>query len=615
MLPFRPSRMPRGARRTAAWARIAGTLAVLLIPAATVAAAIPDGVEARRDAKAGEGQSPDRPSVPNAKETARLKEVSLCDCLLPPQIRRIGSMATYGSRPRAVRTTVRDCEIRGGEYVLEDRADYRSALKVWLPEAEAGDAEAQQNVGQIYEKGLGTEPNYAQAAEWYVRAAQQGLKSAQVSLGYLYERGLGVPRDTTIALYWYRQASDLPKAITLATVEVSATRRATGAAASAPVAGVADPGDVRQAQGPVIEIIEPRQTRGLRVNVSDATALALIGKATSPQGIFSVLVNGAPVSVDANGLFRRTLNRDSLGGALVVIAVDGQGRRSELTLPVEREESPLASIAAAEAGRRSEVRLPDSEFGHYTALVIANNEYAHLPDLVTPAHDADAIADVLRTRYGFKVRLLFNATMYDVLSALNELRKTLNKDDNLLIYYAGHGQLDQESMSGYWLTVDAELDSDANWIPTSRISGYLQVIPAKQILIISDSCFSGALTRSSIAQLGHGLTPEEKTHWYHVMAHKKARIALTSGGLTPVMDAGGGDHSVFNKALTEALAANGEVLEAQRLYRDVAARVATAAVASGVEQEPECAPIRHAGHEAGDFLFVPKASSTSVNGR
>jgi hypothetical protein len=56
------------------------------------------------------------------------------------------------------------------------------------------------------------------------------------------------------------------------------------------------------------------------------------------------------------------------------------------------------------------------------------------------------------------------------------------------------------------------------------------------------------------------------------------------------------------------------VLEAQRLYRDVAARVAHAAVASGVEQEPECAPIRHSGHEAGDFLFVPKAS-TSVNGR
>jgi uncharacterized caspase-like protein len=249
------------------------------------------------------------------------------------------------------------------------------------------------------------------------------------------------------------------------------------------------------------------------------------------------------------------------------------------------------------------------KFGRYTALVIANAEYAHLPDLVTPVRDAEVVAGLLRDRYGFEVQVLVNATLYDVLSALHQLRRSLTKDDNLLVYYAGHGQLDEESMEGYWLPVDAELDNDANWIPTSRISTYLEVIPAKQILIISDSCYSGALTRSSLPRLDRGLDDEEREHWYEVMARKRARVALTSGGLTPVMDAGGGGHSVFNRALTDALAANEEILEAQRLYRDVAARVAHAADLSGVEQEPECAPIRHAGHEAGDFLFVPVALS------
>jgi hypothetical protein len=90
------------------------------------------------------------------------------------------------------------------------------------------------------------------------------------------------------------------------------------------------------------------------------------------------------------------------------------------------------------------------------------------------------------------------------------------------------------------------------------------------------------------------------------MASKRSRTVLTSGGLAPVLDAGGGKHSVFAKALLDVLEANGEVLEAQRLYREVSARVALAAERFRFEQVPEYAPIQHAGHEAGDFFFVPK---------
>lgn len=528
----------------------------------------------------------------------RLDEVSICDCLLPPQIRGVGRYATYAGRSRSVRTTVRICKIRGGEYVILDRADFKTALNIWMASAKAGDAEAQQNVGHIYEMGLGTEPDYARAAEWYQRAAEQGLKSAQVSLGYLYERGLGVPRDSALTLHWYRLAAEMPQAIFLESVEVSA--------ASPPAA---DPAAGTDHAGPVIRILEPPQhrTRGLNVIPAGAGDMTLIGRATSPFGIFSVVVDGRRALVDSSGLFQASIPPAAGDRSVRIAAVDRQGARSEVELKIEA----VAEAPTIRPAERPRARIPEAAFGRYVALVIANTEHTWLPDLVTPARDAEAIADILRDRYGFKVRLLFNATMYDVLSALNDLRKTLNKEDNLLIYYAGHGQLDQESMQGYWLSVDAELGSDANWIPTSRISTYLQVIPAKQILIISDSCFSGALTRSSLPQLDHGLTPEEKAHWYRAMATKKARVALTSGGLTPVMDAGGGDHSVFNKALTDALLANHDILEAQQLYREVAARVAHVAIASGLQQEPECAPIRHAGHEAGDFLFVPTADRRS----
>src|SRR5215468_1558658 len=133
------------------------------------------------------------------------------DCLLPSQIRRLGTQMTYLSARQAIKTSARDCEIRGGEYVSYDRANYATALKVWLPLAEQGDAPAQTNVGEIFEKGLGVPPDYAAAAEWYRRAAESGYSRAAISLGNLFENGLGVPKDSTQALNWYRRAAGLPE--------------------------------------------------------------------------------------------------------------------------------------------------------------------------------------------------------------------------------------------------------------------------------------------------------------------------------------------------------------------------------------------------------------------
>ena len=131
------------------------------------------------------------------------------DCLLPGQIRKLGTSLTFIAPRRPIRTTAVDCEIRGGEYVSYDRADYRTALNVWLESAKKGDAESQVYVGEIFEKGLGTVPDYSQAAAWYRKAAVQGNSRGAINLGYLYEKGLGVEKDTIEALNWYRKASGL----------------------------------------------------------------------------------------------------------------------------------------------------------------------------------------------------------------------------------------------------------------------------------------------------------------------------------------------------------------------------------------------------------------------
>jgi hypothetical protein len=134
----------------------------------------------------------------------------LVDCLLPGQIRRLGTSTTFIAPRRAVKATQSDCGIRGGEYVLFDRSDYASALAALLPKAQAGDPVAQAYVGEIYEKGLGlAAPDYTNAAQWYQRAADNNYRPAQTSLGALYERGLGVPKDELKALDLYRRAGGI----------------------------------------------------------------------------------------------------------------------------------------------------------------------------------------------------------------------------------------------------------------------------------------------------------------------------------------------------------------------------------------------------------------------
>jgi hypothetical protein len=81
------------------------------------------------------------------------EDLLIVDCLLPGQVRKLGANSSFMSARRPARTTQADCEIRGGEYVSYDRADYQTALKVWLGQAEMGDADAQNYVGGNLSEG------------------------------------------------------------------------------------------------------------------------------------------------------------------------------------------------------------------------------------------------------------------------------------------------------------------------------------------------------------------------------------------------------------------------------------------------------------------------------
>ncbi len=78
-------------------------------------------------------------------------------------------------------------------------------------------------------------------------------------------------------------------------------------------------------------------------------------------------------------------------------------------------------------------------FGRYYAIVIGNQNYQSIESLETPRADAARAARILADRYGFTVSILDDANDVTMLKAINDLNTVLKPDDNLLIYYAGHG--------------------------------------------------------------------------------------------------------------------------------------------------------------------------------
>ena len=89
-----------------------------------------------------------------------------------------------------------------------ERGDYATALREWQPLAEQGYADAQSNLGWMYDNGQGVPQNDKTAVKWYTLAAEQGNASAQTNLGFMYRKGQGVHQNDKTAVKWYTLAAE-----------------------------------------------------------------------------------------------------------------------------------------------------------------------------------------------------------------------------------------------------------------------------------------------------------------------------------------------------------------------------------------------------------------------
>ncbi len=241
--------------------------------------------------------------------------------------------------------------------------------------------------------------------------------------------------------------------------------------------------------------------------------------------------------------------------------------------------------------------------GDYWALIIGINEYVNLPpdkQLQAALPDAKAVADVLNKRYGFaKERMIElydkQATRSEIIKRLRILAKTLGNKDNLMIYYAGHGEYDKETQLGGWIPSDAVLDDPSTFIGNEEVRSYLKAIKARHIYTVADSCFSESLMGGKTRSIGQLSEPAIKE-----LYHDKSRLILTSGGLYPVPDKGKGNHSTFAYYLLRILERNeNKYLIPQQIIAELQPLVSNEA-----QQTPKSAPIAGIGDEGGQFVFM-----------
>ena len=96
--------------------------------------------------------------------------------------------------------------ILGGGYQSYLKGDYQAAFDEWRPLAELGDAEAQYNLGVMYDQGFGVEQDLGKAADRYRKAAEQRFVDAQANLGLMYFHGQGLNKDYQAAAHWLNLA-------------------------------------------------------------------------------------------------------------------------------------------------------------------------------------------------------------------------------------------------------------------------------------------------------------------------------------------------------------------------------------------------------------------------
>ena len=291
-------------------------------------------------------------------------------------------------------------------------------------------------------------------------------------------------------------------------------------------------------EGPEIQILSPEHSdrRGFQPIInSSAESVLVSGIVTDPSGVAEVKVNSIEVPVMGDR-FETTISFVDGNNLIRVTAADTRGNQSVKEITV----------------------TPPPPTRKDYALLFAVDTYDHWPELRYPRVDATNIKQDLEQIYGFQVELIENSTETEVLEVLDKYaQKEYAPEDQLLIFFAGHGYFNEGFKIGYLVAQDTQRPADGgrllSYLSHSHFRDIIDRMSCKHIFLVMDTCYSGTFDerlamRGEAENLSEMLSSEDikrkltyTTRWY-----------LTSGAKEQVPD-----DSLFARALLEALRSKG----------------------------------------------------------
>ena len=346
-------------------------------------------------------------------------------------------------------------------------------------------------------------------------------------------------------------------------------------------AGVPEPKIVPDTAPPLIKILAPEFKPGEIIECSKPE-ISILGRITDDiSGINHVFINTEECLPSEDGMFVKTIPLKKGDNTVKIYAVDKKDNYAEVSL--------FFTFSPESSAITSALNIT----GKYYALLIGVNDYndPNLPNLDYPIADAENLYSILVTDYAFdkeNITLLRNAKRADINIALDNLALKITPDDNLLIFYAGHGWWDQKADIGYWLPADASKTYKTEWFRNSTLCDYIREINSKHTLLITDACFGGSIFKTRSVSM-------EATRAIQMLYNLPSRKAMTSGTLTEVPD-----RSSFVRFLIERLHENEEkCLSSEQLFSSF--RIA---VINNSDVIPQYGEIKNVGDQGGDFIFI-----------
>lgn len=337
-----------------------------------------------------------------------------------------------------------------------------------------------------------------------------------------------------------------------------------------------------------LNLLTPKLLQGTIAERADGNApmLFVSGTVNDPAGIEWVNANGTQATtLEPNGFFAVKVKNDV--NDLTIQSKNKAGRITTFNYQLQN---------TSRATENSDIPpIPPEVKPGYHAILIAISDYnsADLKKLPNTVIEARAFKNLLTSQYGFKpenIDTLYNKGFMEIVGKLYSKLKSLNEEDNLVIFFAGHGtyKTTSDGLIGYWIPLNSTIP-EIDYISNIKMDELVGSCKAKHILLLSDACYSAAMRSDGNINTDVNYKPRDLQYTF------KSRQILTSGGLEKVPE-----KSIFMQMVMKAMQLkNRKFLSALELYNDI-----TPGVVNQTNNRPQLNLFGKDGNEGGQFYFI-----------